>query len=813
MMNRFNIVHKLIGYLIVVSVLPLLIFAVISYGVVRDSIIELSSENSTDQINSQRDYLEQLVVQQVENLSARIVANDSITAILSKPFEPGATKPSVFDELSSQEQIRLNMTLFGHLKGIVSIDIIGADGHRYYVGDTLTVSPLTAAHREAMISQALADPEPVHWLGVVDNLNTASPSRKVLSATRVMHRYFSSRRTTEVIGLLVIDYSTDALREHFRLTDLGRSSSIYVLDGDNRMICAPDAAQTGLPAPAQLVQQLKVLGGRGMATWDGVQSLITSAKLNGDVWTVIGVIPKDHLQAPMRRLAQVLTSLIVLSFLLIALASRFFQRTMVMPIQAISDGFRALFDRHAGHAEPLPVPNTDDEISELVRWYNTFLETHAMRQKAEQELADSQYKFSSIFKQAPLPLALVRIETGQFVDVNDSWLAQFGYDRDEIIGNSSLDLNLWIDLADRKNVLDRIDESLIVNRLEIRQRTKDGRVLICQMSGRPFYYQSVMHFIFSPVDITRQRQTEIEINELNQQLESRVQSRTELLHKSNLELNKVLDTLNLTQSELVRSEKLAALGSLVAGVAHEINTPVGIIVTSASVLNDASKTLHERFESGPIRKSQVEEYVRVALESSGLIIANANRAAHLIQSFKQVAVDQTSEQRRQFDLNTFVADLVASLHPSLKKSRISIQLQASTTSITMDSYPGLLAQVLTNLTMNALMHAFGQRGDGHILIELRLDDDKDLVEICFGDDGTGIQEAILDRIFDPFFTTRRGQGGTGLGLNIVFNIINKQLGGTIVAQNRTTGGALFIMTIPRTTRELTEKEYIRDALS
>jgi signal transduction histidine kinase len=207
----------------------------------------------------------------------------------------------------------------------------------------------------------------------------------------------------------------------------------------------------------------------------------------------------------------------------------------------------------------------------------------------------------------------------------------------------------------------------------------------------------------------------------------------------------------------------------------------------------------------------VLDYIKVALESSRLIIANADRAAHLIQSFKQVAVDQTSEQRRIFDLTEFLNELITSLNPSLKKSKIKIEVSVGDQEIQMDSYPGLLAQVLTNLTMNAVTHAFVGRSQGNIFIEIKLVND--VVNIDFNDDGCGIPEEILGKIFDPFFTTRRGQGGTGLGLNIVFNIINKQFGGTISAENNPRGGARFKISIPRVTRELTEKEYVNDTLS
>ena len=808
---KINIVYKLIGYLVIVSLLPLLIFAAISYDVVRDTIFDLTSKSSTQLINNQHDYLQQQVIQQIDDLSGRIAGNESINAILAKAVDTDSGRRTTYDELASQEEIRISLTLYSNLKGIVSIDIITPNGHRFYVGDTLAVSPVSQKVSDEILESALADPNPVHWLGVVDNLNTESPSVKVLSAVKVFRRFIPSKQTTINTGVLIINYSTDVLYDHFSHIDLGLHAGMYILDAKGRMTYSPDKSQIGAIARDDLLYQLKTPNGSNLVNFNGLESLVSMANLKRESWSVVGVIPKDTLLAPMQRLGQILVMLIVLSFMVIFLASQFFRRTMVAPVQAISKGFQRLNDKSHQQVEHLPVPKSNDEISELVVWFNTFLDTHAMRLKYEQDLIDSQHKFSSIFKQAPMPLALVRVESGEFVDVNDFWLDQFGFKREEIMGRTSIEMNMWVDIGDRKIVLDQIDQTQVVNRLEIRQRTKDGRILICQMSGRPLRFQDEFHFIFAPVDITRQRQTEIEINEMNQLLESRVLSRTQQLQKTNEDLNQAMETLNLAQGELVRSEKLAALGSLVAGVAHEINTPVGIIVTSASVLNDSTIAINKNVGDGVIRKSQILDYIKVALESSRLIIANANRAAHLIQSFKQVAVDQTSEQRRVFDLKEFLTELITSLNPSLRKSKIRIEVGDWDGKIQMDSYPGLLSQVLTNLTMNAVTHAFHNRSEGTIRIEIRMD--HDIIEIDFKDDGSGIPEEILSKVFDPFFTTRRGQGGTGLGLNIVFNIICKQFGGTISAHNNLGGGALFKIAIPRVTRELTEKEYIGGTVS
>jgi signal transduction histidine kinase len=254
--------------------------------------------------------------------------------------------------------------------------------------------------------------------------------------------------------------------------------------------------------------------------------------------------------------------------------------------------------------------------------------------------------------------------------------------------------------------------------------------------------------------------------------------------------------LQSAQESLVQAEKLAGLGSLVAGVAHEINTPIGIVLTSATLLGAATAQTQQSLAGGGLRKSEVVSYMETAAESARLITSNAERAAHLIQSFKQVAVDQTSDQRRQFKLSEYLSEVTTSLLPSLRKSHAVVTVECDD-ALVMDSYPGLLAQVLTNLTVNSLVHAFDGRADGEIRIQVAAQAQS--VTIAFSDNGHGIPEDHIGRIFDPFFTTRRGNGGTGLGLNIVFNIVTKQLGGTIAIHNLANAGACFTICIPRVT--------------
>jgi len=255
-----------------------------------------------------------------------------------------------------------------------------------------------------------------------------------------------------------------------------------------------------------------------------------------------------------------------------------------------------------------------------------------------------------------------------------------------------------------------------------------------------------------------------------------------------------LQDLQQAQDSLIQAERLASLGGLVAGVAHEINTPVGITLTSASVLLEATGHIQQAMSSGSVKKSDILSYLETANEGSRLIMANADRAAHLIQSFKQIAVDQTNEMRRPFKLKEYIDEIIMSLHPRLKHTNILVKVGCVAT-IELDSYPGAFAQVLTNLTLNALTHAYEANSVGTIHIDAIQCEDR--IDISFRDDGKGIPAEYVDKIFDPFFTTQRGRGGTGLGLNIVYNLIVKRFGGTIGVESTLEQGTTFNIQLPR----------------
>lgn len=270
-------------------------------------------------------------------------------------------------------------------------------------------------------------------------------------------------------------------------------------------------------------------------------------------------------------------------------------------------------------------------------------------------------------------------------------------------------------------------------------------------------------------------------------------SQVEETQAANHDLERTMEQLRETQAQLVQTEKLASLGGLVAGVAHEINTPVGVGVTAASTLRSSAETLRSSYETNNLKRSDLSSFIDLTEESTRIILSNLQRASDLVQSFKQVAVDQSSSERRVFDLHDYVDEVLLSLTPRLKKTPHQMVVDIPP-GLMVDSYPGALAQILTNLVGNALLHAFDDGRQGTCTITGKAVGGD--VELVFSDDGVGMPPDHARRIFDPFFTTKRGSGGSGLGMHIVYNLMSQMLHGCIRVDSTVGQGTRFTLTFP-----------------
>jgi two-component system, NtrC family, sensor kinase len=280
---------------------------------------------------------------------------------------------------------------------------------------------------------------------------------------------------------------------------------------------------------------------------------------------------------------------------------------------------------------------------------------------------------------------------------------------------------------------------------------------------------------------------------LRNQVIVELQSSQDILEKKGQALEQALRELEQTQSQLIESEKLAALGRLVAGVAHEINTPIGTGITLASTLADETRLFGQAIAEGALKRSVLNHYLHIATESSQLMLSNLNRAADLVHNFKQVAVDQTRLDLREFDVRSYLESVMVSLSPQLRQTGHVWSLSGDECLI-IHSYPGLLAQIITNLVTNSLIHGYGPDEAG--TLKLHISRDADHLLLDYRDNGRGIPIDHQSKIFEPFFTTARDRGGTGLGLSIIYNLIRHTLHGDITITSDLGQGVCFQIRIP-----------------
>lgn len=434
------------------------------------------------------------------------------------------------------------------------------------------------------------------------------------------------------------------------------------------------------------------------------------------------------------------------------------------------------------------------ETGEIVR-VEGLLADVTERKRAVEELRDSEARIRALFNATSDSVILMDTE-GRVLAINDHGARRRGLTPEDMIGHFIYD-HLPPNAAEIRRL--QTQEAL---------RTRSPRTFeeergefcysitiypIMEADGDPGQLASFSR------DITAQRESEETIRRMNEGLEQRVHERTRQLEEANLELKKTLDQLTNAHKQLVESEKMASLGGLVAGVAHEINTPVGIGVTAASHLEAKTRSILDQYKAGGLKRANLEDYLGVCDESTRMILSNLKRAAELIRSFKQVAVDRSTEEKRAFKLRAYLDEVLLSLRPHLKKTEHEVHVICDP-ELVMDSYPGALSQIITNLVMNSLLHAFEPGEAGRITITAVMQDEQ--VLLTYVDNGKGIPPEHLDKIFEPFYTTRRGRGGTGLGLHILYNLVTQSLGGTVRCESTPGQGTSFTLLLPQGGREL-----------
>jgi PAS domain S-box-containing protein len=426
------------------------------------------------------------------------------------------------------------------------------------------------------------------------------------------------------------------------------------------------------------------------------------------------------------------------------------------------------------------------------------------RKAAERALKLERERLSAILKGTNAGSWEVNLQTGQ-VQVNDRWAEMTGHTIEEL---SPFTLDTLVSLFHpddiehaRKALVQHLKDKTPYYRFEHRLRNKNGhwvwvaahgQVSTRTPDGRAEWVAG------THLDITERQEAEQRIRDLNETLEERVAERS-------TQLNAAMQTLHESQDALARSAAKATLGTLVASVTHELATPLGNSLITASTCTDLAKGIQTQMDGGQLKRSDLVEFLREVFEGSALIERNLHRAVALVQNFKQVAADQASEQRRSFELADVVKEVLDTLSPSLKRysHRVVVEVPPK---IVLDSFPGALGQVLINLVNNAYLHAFDGLTNGTVRIAAKAQ--FDCVDLQVSDDGVGMSQELMAQLFQPFFSTKIGRGGTGLGMTIVENLVKKTLGGALNVESSLGQGSTFMIHLPLLAPQAEEAGFV-----
>ncbi len=291
----------------------------------------------------------------------------------------------------------------------------------------------------------------------------------------------------------------------------------------------------------------------------------------------------------------------------------------------------------------------------------------------------------------------------------------------------------------------------------------------------------------------RTRQLTYTVSQLDEE-QAHLKKEVNIRKKSEAALATSLDNLKQAQSQLIEAEKMASLGGLVAGVAHEVNTPVGLSLTGISHFEYMVQALKKKFEAGELEEDEFIRFIQESEELGKTIHSSLERAANLINSFKQVAVDQSHEQIRCFDIVEYLHETMTSLSGMTRRSKVSFHIQPEQPYIELTNYAGYWAQIVTNLVQNTLIHAYEPKQEGQVSMVLKQAGTQFIFQ--FIDDGKGMDENTVSKVFEPFFTTNRKNGGSGLGMSVIYNIVTQKMKGTVTVKSRLGEGSVFTITVP-----------------
>lgn len=618
----------------------------------------------------------------------------------------------------------------------------------------------------------------------------------------------------ELTGVLLQNIKLDALQDMSEGAKIGQTGQTLVFTSDGKII---------VPQNSESSEYISYISGelndlfkkdlRSMGKFtreNGEAAMVATARVKTPGWGIaVTITQKEVLQGFYDSIKYgVITFCII--FLFISFVSLLIFNKLFRSITTVTKHFTSINEGNFSSVKISEevIHSAPQELQELCTTFNTMSQTIQNNidviQKTNEELMVSEERWQLALQGNNEGIWDWDIKTDQAF-FSARVMQMFGYDDVEEF-KSMGEWRKRIHPNDFEKIEQFLQDYLAKKtdffRGEYRFCCKDHSFKWAFVSGQAIWDEQCvpLRVVGSISDITQRKEAEEALHQVHEQLEIKVERRTEDLLAMNEELQAVnkelqyaLENLQQTQAQLVHAEKMASLGSLVAGIAHEINTPVGVGVTATSHLQEVTKEFAALYASGDLKRRDLTNYLEDSEEALSIIFSNLERASQLIRSFKQVSADQSSEARRIFNIKQYLNEILLSLQPKIKRTRHKIILKCNE-SLQIDSFPGAFGQIITNLIMNSLIHAYDPDQEGTLTIAIF--QEVETIFLIYSDDGKGMSNEVVAQIFNPFFTTKRGMGGTGLGLYILYNLVKKQFNGTIECESELGKGTKFIIGIP-----------------